>query len=133
VRVRVQMGAEHYALGVEDVVEVADVGELTPLPGAPRPFLGVRNLRGEVLPVIDLAALLGVTAAGEPERIVIAQAGRLRAGLAVERVLGVGDLPAIDTPTESPALKGAMLVDGKLVGVVDVPAVLSGLAGGEAR
>ncbi len=125
--VRVHMGGEHYALPVDDVREITPVGELTPLPGATRPFIGVRNLRGEVLPVIDLADLLGVQGAGEPQRLVVAQAGTLRAGLAVESVIGVSDIPLPDTPTDSPALRGAALVDGALVGVVDVAHALNGL------
>lgn len=123
------MGGEHYALPVGDVSEVADIGELTPLPGAPRPFLGIRNLRGEVLPVIDLAGALAIEAAGEPRRIVVAQAGALRAGLAVESVEGVLELTGPQLPTEAPALKGAALVDDTLVGIVDVPRLLLALSG----
>lgn len=132
-QLRVQTGGEHYALPVKDILEVAELGELTPLPGAARVFLGLRNLRGEVLPIVDLAALLGVTAGGDPKRIVVAQSGTLRAGLAVESVVGVGDLQEPDTPTESAGLKGAKLVDGTLVGIVDVPGVLNGLAGQGSR
>ncbi|MEA2168964.1 MAG: purine-binding chemotaxis protein CheW [Solirubrobacteraceae bacterium] len=127
--VHMRMGSEHYALSIHEVHEVADLGEVTPLPGAPRPFLGVRNLRGEVLPVIDLAGLLGVEAAGPPERVVVAQTGAFRAGLAVEAVVGVVELPESDTPVESAALKGAVLVDGTLIGIVDLPEALAGLVG----
>jgi purine-binding chemotaxis protein CheW len=129
VNVHVRAGGEHYALSVEHVLEVAPVGELTPLPGAPRPFLGVRNLRGEVLPVIDLCGLLQVAGAGAPNHVVIAQSGALRAGLAVESVVGVVELPDADTTTTSAALSGAVLVGDALIGIIDVPRVFAELAG----
>lgn len=124
---RVHVGGEHYALAVQDIREIAPLGELTPLPGAPPPFIGVRNLRGEVLPVVDLAGLLAVDRAAEPAMLVVAQSGALRAGLAVDGVTGVSDLPPADTPTDSAVLRGAALVDGALVGVLDVAAALEGL------
>jgi purine-binding chemotaxis protein CheW len=127
--VRVQIGGEHYALPVEDVLEVVPLGQLTPVPGAVEPFMGVQNLRGEVLPVIDLAGLLGVASDSDPQRIVVAQSGALRAGFAVTTVAGVSELPAPATPADHPALAGAALVDGNLVGMVDVPAALASLAG----
>jgi chemotaxis signal transduction protein len=122
------MGEEHYAVSVADILEVAHLGDITPLPGAPRPFLGIRSLRGEVLPIIDLADLLDVREAGKPERIVVAQSGALRAGLAVETVMGVDDLPDADVATDSVHLKGATLHDDELIGVIDIPAVLAGIA-----
>jgi purine-binding chemotaxis protein CheW len=129
VQIRVHIGGEHYALSVDDVREAADIGDVTPLPGSPRPCLGVRNLRGEVLPVLDLATMLGISSDGEPRHILVAQSGELRAGLAVESILGVDKLPPPDPTTAAPGLKGSALVDGMLVGYVDVPAALAELAG----
>ena len=57
--VRFRVAEEAYAVSVLNVLEVASLGEVTPVPGAPVQILGVRNLRGKILPVIDLAALLG--------------------------------------------------------------------------
>jgi purine-binding chemotaxis protein CheW len=130
VHVRVRVGAEHYALPVTGVLEVAPMGEISSVPGAPRPVLGVRNLRGQVLPVVDLGAVLGVEGAGRPSRILVAESGARRAGLAVESVLGVAELPDPTTPADSACLVGAALIDGDLVGVVDVDATLR-VAGGE--
>lgn len=130
--VRVRLGGEHYALPVQDVLEVADIGAVTPLPGASRPIIGVRNLRGEVLPVIDLAQMLGTPGAGAPAHLVVAQSGALRAGLGVESIVGVVDLSGESVPAEPGALTGALVVDDHLVGIVDVPGALAGLAGAQA-
>ena len=110
---------------------MAELGDLTPVPGSPPEVLGVRNLRGQVIPVIDLATVLGL-AGEEPERIVVAELGERRAGLAVDEVVDVGELPEASEQVESPYLPGAALVDGTLVGVLDVDAILSSVASPEA-
>jgi purine-binding chemotaxis protein CheW len=130
--VRVRVADEHYALAVEDVLEVAELGDVTPVPGAGAAVLGVRNLRGQVLPVVDLATVFELSPA-QPERLVIAERGGLRAGLAVDAVDGVEDLPEASEEVESRHLAGAALADGALVGVVDVGSVLKAVEESNAR
>jgi purine-binding chemotaxis protein CheW len=123
VHVRVRVAAEHYALPVEQVLEVADLGDIAPVPGSPPEILGVRNLRGQVIPVIDLATMLGLSG-GESSRVVVAESGELRAGLVVDAVLDVGEMPPASEQVESDYLLGAFLIDGELVGALDLDAVL---------
>jgi purine-binding chemotaxis protein CheW len=130
--VRVRVADEHYALAVEDVLEVAELGDVTPVPGAGAAVLGVRNLRGQVLPVVDLATVFDLPPA-QSERIVIAERGGLRAGLAVDAVTGVEELPEASEEVDSPHLAGAALADGALVGVIDVGSVLEAVEGSNAR
>ncbi|HKB51971.1 MAG TPA: chemotaxis protein CheW [Solirubrobacterales bacterium] len=126
VHVRVRVAGEHYALPVEQVLEVADLGEIAPVPGSPPEIAGVRNLRGQVIPVIGLATMLGLSG-DEPSRVVVAESGELRAGLVVDEVLDVGELPPASEQVESNYLLGACLADGELVGVLDVEAVLASI------
>jgi purine-binding chemotaxis protein CheW len=128
--VRVRCGGEHYALPVANVREIAQPGQITPVPGAPSPVLGVWNLRGDVMAVLDLAALLGIEADEEPDRIVVAEDGGLHAGIAVESVLDVGSLPELREPTDSEYLSAAVLLERTPVGIVDVTAVLSMVGAG---
>jgi purine-binding chemotaxis protein CheW len=124
VNVRVRVGQEHYALPVDRVLEVAELGDLTPVPGSPPEVLGVRNLRGQVIPVLSLASVLGL-AAEDPLRIVVAEHGDRRAGLAVDAIVDVGELPEPSEQVDSPYMVAAALVDGTLVGFLDVDAILS--------
>jgi purine-binding chemotaxis protein CheW len=131
--IRVRVAGEHYALPVEGVREIARRGRITPVPGAPPPVLGVWNLRGDLMAAVDLGAALGLTAAAEDgaaeaARIVVAELGELRAGLAVEAVVEVGPLPVTIEPADSAYLEGAVLVDSTLVGVVDLAAMLDAVA-----
>jgi purine-binding chemotaxis protein CheW len=120
----VRAADERYALPVADVLEVVELGDVTPVPGADSALIGVRNLRGQVLPVIDLHTVLGLPRAPAPERIVIVERDGRVAGLAVEEVTDVERLPDASEGVESPHLAGASLVDGALVGVVEVGSVL---------
>lgn len=123
VHVRVRIGPEDYALPVESVTEVAALGDVTAVPGAPTGVLGARNLRGQVLPVIDMAVVFGLSS-GSPDCLVVADHNGRRAGLAVDAVTGVEPLPDVSEEAESKHLVGALLIDASLVGVVDVKSVL---------
>jgi purine-binding chemotaxis protein CheW len=124
VHLRLGIGAENYALPVDRVLEVAELGDVTPLPGSPPVVMGVCNLRGQVVPVMDLAKVLDLPQ-GRAERIVVVELGELRAGLAVDAVVDVGELPEASEQVDSPFLTGAALVAGTLVGMLDAEAVLS--------
>jgi chemotaxis signal transduction protein len=126
--VRVRVGSESYAFAVEHVTEVAELGKLTPVPGAHGSALGVRNLRGEVLPVFDLAAVLEITGDSLPQCLLVTEHGSLRAGFAVDEVTDVGPLPPAAEETQSNLLAGAALDDTGLVGVVDVARLFAALA-----
>lgn len=133
VHVSVRAGNEHYALPVDGVLEVAEFGDVTPVPGADPAVLGVRNLRGQVIPVLDLAALLGVPGRHAPQRIVVAEHAGRRAGLAVESVSEVGFVGEPTEAVDSPYLRGATFIDGALVGVVDLATALDALTGPTTR
>ena len=85
-----------YALEMGQVIEVGPVPPTTPLPQVPPWLLGVSNLRGEVLALLDLRLFLGQPpqAANDRDRMLILQAGsaQLTAGLVVDQVFGVAAL-----------------------------------------
>jgi len=131
--VHVDVGGEQYALPVSAVREIGKFGAITPVPGAPAEVLGVWNLRGDVVAVIDLSRLLGLDPDAAPNRVVICEAGNGRAGLGVSSVLNVGPLPASIEPADSRYLVGATLIDRIPVGVLDVAAVFGAVTSGSAR
>lgn len=120
-----RVGAERYALPVADVRSIVDMEGLAPVLGMPPSVLGLRALDGALLPVFDLATLLGVAAAA-PQRIVVVGAG-VAVGLAVEEVLDVAELPALEQAGAPGPLRGTALVDDALVGAIDLGVVLGRL------
>lgn len=100
--IAVGVGGALYGLPMKDVQEVIGMRALTRVFHAPGVLAGVTSLRGEVLPVIDLALLLdpathGTAGGGREARIVVVrEAGgqRRRAGLRVDELRGLRELPA---------------------------------------
>jgi purine-binding chemotaxis protein CheW len=129
VYVRLRVAAEAYAVPVEHVLQVAILGHVTVVPGAPPGMLGVWNLRGQILPVVDLALLLGIPRSAPPARLLVTQAGDRQAGFAIDDVSEVGELADPTEETESALLVGATLADGDLIGVIDVTRVFDSLEG----
>ncbi len=121
---QIRLRAERYALSLEYVTEVVTLGEVTPVPGSPLTVLGLRHLRGEILPVLDLGRLLVIREDAVPRRLVIVADGARRAALAVEDVIDFGPLPEATETVASPLLRGGVIIEGALISVIDVPAVL---------
>lgn len=126
---RLRVAAEAYAIPVTQVREVSGLGEVTPVPGTPPGVLGIRNLRGQLIPVIDLAAVLGISRVAAPGYLLVIQAQGQQAGLAIDAVSGVSELPDQEEEAESGLLSGAVLDGGDLIGVIDVPAVFGAIEG----
>lgn len=127
--VRLRVASEDYAIPVEHVLEVADLGEVTAVPESRAEIIGVRNLRGRILPVIDLASVLGIPQSGRPGRLLVVESGGHQAGLAIDEVSSVGDMEDPAEEAESDLLVGATLAGGHLIGVLDVPRLFDSLEG----
>lgn len=121
--VRLRLAAEEYAVPVTYVREVIGLDEVVPVPGTPGDVIGVRNLRGQILPVIDLTVLLGISRTAPPRLLLITESGGQQAGLALDEVSGIAELPKPSTEHESGLLEGSVLVGSDLIGVIDVPSV----------
>jgi purine-binding chemotaxis protein CheW len=83
-----RLGAEAFGLRLHEVREIIMVGMITPVPRAPSFIDGVLNLRGEVMPVIDLRDRFGLDrqSATNLSRIVITPIGGVFTGLVVDSV-----------------------------------------------
>lgn len=83
-----RLGGEAFGLHLEEVREIIMAGLITPVPRAPDFIEGVLNLRGEVMPVLDLRARFGQPRTGRTSltRIVITSIGGVYTGLVVDAV-----------------------------------------------
>ena len=94
---------EHYGIPVQRVREVIRVGEITRVPQAPGHVRGVTNLRGRILPVVELRSRLGLPSAvlTPRSRIIVTEAHGRVLGLLVDAVLQVIRIAA-DTVQPAP-------------------------------
>jgi len=133
------LGGEMFAIGILGIKEILEYGQLTSVPMMPAFVRGVINLRGAVVPVVDLSARFGRQNSEVSRRscIVIIEAesedGTQDVGLMVDAVSAVLEIPAneIEPPPSfgarirSDFISGMAKVSGKFVIVLNVDRVLS--------
>ncbi|MEO8779965.1 MAG: chemotaxis protein CheW [Rhodanobacter sp.] len=124
------IGIHLYAAPLADVNEVVREGDITPVPGSAHEVLGVRHLRGRIVPVLDGRRRLGVPPSlADPAQlrlVVLAHAGLL-VGLRVDAVgeLLCSDGIEIEPPLERASgsddpVTGMLCWQGELVALLDV-------------
>lgn len=115
------VAGHRFCLRLADVERLLPLMRVQPVPEGPDYLLGVMNLRGEAVPILDLARRLDLPTAtcyALDTPVVLAAIGSLRAGLVVDEVQGVRAVPRS-------ALRGdALFRDG-------LPPVLSAVASGD--
>jgi purine-binding chemotaxis protein CheW len=94
-----KVGDEVFAASIMKIQEIIKVSEITKIPRSPGFVRGVINLRGRIIPVIDLRERFGLPAiedVGTNRRIVVAEIGDIIAGLEVDEVAEVIRANALD-------------------------------------
>jgi len=128
------IGGEVYAVDLRNVREVFEVDVITPVPGMPSALVGVTNVRGAVIAVMDLRRMLGLPTAGPtPKFAVIIKHGNQQVGLLVERVPEIKTVqteqflptPSGDAREGKPFLTSVLRLDDRMGGVVEVPTLLA--------
>ena len=90
-----ELGDERYGLDIAHVYEIIRMQPITSVPRSPQFVKGVINLRGRIIPVVDLRERFGMTAsdATKATRIVVAETSGTRVGLVVDGVSEVLMVP----------------------------------------
>jgi purine-binding chemotaxis protein CheW len=129
-----RLSDEYYALDIQTVQEIVRMQTITSIPGSDFWVEGITNLRGRVVPVIDLRKRCGVDA-GEytaETRIVVVSSATGMVGLIVDAVSEVMRIPgdqveqpsAIVSVPENTYLRGIAKLDDRLVSLMDLDGVL---------
>jgi purine-binding chemotaxis protein CheW len=132
-----RIGAQEFCVDIMAVREIRGWTSATPIPHSPNYVRGVINLRGAVLPIVDLAARLGFGATEQTARsvIIVAHIGDRTVGLlvdAVSDILTVADdviqpTPDVTCDTVKAFVKGILAVDDRLISLVSLDRVLPDL------
>jgi purine-binding chemotaxis protein CheW len=126
---------EEYGVDVRQVQEIRRVSEITSVPRAPEFIRGVINLRGRILPVLDLKRKLGLgeVEAGRATRIVVVRVKQRLLGLLVDgasQVLKV-EVSRVEPPPEEVVerggdyIRGVAKLDDRLIILVDLERLLA--------
>ena len=129
------VGGEEYGLAILHVQEIKGRAAITKIPNAPPHVAGVMNLRGSIIPVIDLRVRFSIEVAETqiaPVIVVVKVAGRTT-GIIVDTVSEVLEVPAeqVQSPEDIGGsigvgfLEGMAHVNGRLIGLLDIAGVLN--------
>ncbi len=126
---------EKYGINVMQVQEVLRITEIAPVPGAPSYVLGIINLRGNVVTVIDTRSRFGLASVetDDSSRVVIIESEEQVVGILVDSVAEVVDLqpsaietaPNVGTEESAKFIQGVASHDGDLLILVDLNKLLS--------
>ncbi|MEJ2508918.1 MAG: chemotaxis protein CheW [Gammaproteobacteria bacterium] len=127
-----RVGQHRLVAAIGDVREILEYPPLTRVPGALKWVKGISNVRGNLLPIMDLKGFLEgeETSLGRRTRVLVVRHGGLAAGLVVDEVLGLRHFFDEDATDEVPAadklgefLNGAYRQGGNLWAVFSVRAL----------
>jgi len=115
---------EYFALGLDYVKEIVCVDRITKVPMSPEYFKGVINIRGQVIPVIDLLKMLKTESKignSNNKKIIIIEFQDELVGIVVNEVLDVMEIEC-DKLKQSPKDTNALLYeyDGNVVTLLDI-------------
>jgi purine-binding chemotaxis protein CheW len=129
-----RIGAQEFCIDIVSVREIRGWTPATALPHSPAFVRGVINLRGAVLPIIDLAARLGLASVEPTSRhvIIVAQVGRQTIGLlvdAVSEILTVADGAVQPTPDVASEMaktfvRGVLAMNGRMISLIALDEIL---------
>ncbi|HVA37785.1 MAG TPA: chemotaxis protein CheW [Candidatus Dormibacteraeota bacterium] len=129
------LGNEEYGVDIGQVQEINRMVQITHVPRAPHFMEGVINLRGQLIPIIDLRARFGMARAEHTKntRIVVTEIGAKRVGMVVDAVSEVLRVPAeqveeapeMISGVETEYIRGVGKLDERLIIMLDLQRVIS--------
>ena len=129
------LGTQVYGLDIMSVREIRGWTKATPMPHSPSFMHGVINLRGTVLPVMDLAARLGLPPIETTERnvIIVVKHGEAMTGLLVDAVSDIVALsddelqppPDMSTDPASSTIRALTLRDDTMIRILELESIVA--------
>ena len=129
-----RIGEQEFCVDIMSVRKIRGWTPATPLPRAPGFMKGVINLRGAVLPIIDLGARFGLRTSEPSERhvIMVAHIGGRMVGLLVDAVSDIIQLtdealqptPDVASDQVKSFVKGLFALDGRLISLIELDRII---------
>ena len=108
-----KIGSEEYGIDILQVQEILKIPKITKLPRSSTHVLGVIDLRGKVIPIIDLGNKFGIISdLSKASRAVVVDINGKQVGLAIDSVSNVTKVDTTDIEPPPPVVKG---ISGKYI------------------
>jgi purine-binding chemotaxis protein CheW len=130
-----RVGTEEYALEVSQVLSIERIQNIRPIPHTEAYMAGIINLRGTVIPVMDLREWLAIKSYEENEdqkRIIVTESQGKKLGLVVDAATDVldiqeSDIQQVDMEQGAKEAKRVANLNGRLILILDVPKLIGQL------
>jgi len=129
------IGDDQYGVDIMAVREIKGWSQINPLPGQPDYMRGVLNLRGAMVPIVDLRCRFGqgMTEATPLHVVIVTQISGRPIGLLADQVLDIVDVeptriqpvPRIAEAAQADFLSGLVNIDSGMVALIDLPRLLT--------
>jgi purine-binding chemotaxis protein CheW len=126
------IGEELYALPIEVLTEIIIAQKIFPVPTTPPHVLGTINLRGNIVPIIDIRFALSLPPQSKPEQIIIIRHHAILLGIIVDNVIEVASVPEssfLPLPSENTGptryFKSVVQREGEAAGLLDIERLFS--------
>lgn len=123
---------EKYAVESEYVREIYPLHELTPIPCTPSFVLGIINVRGQILSVIDIKKFFDLPEKGltDLNKVIIAHTDKMELGILADVIIGTRAIPLVEIQPPPPTLTGIHAeylkgITGERLIVLDITKILS--------
>lgn len=130
------LGEQEFCVDVMNVREIRGYSKATPMPHAPAFVVGIINLRGTVLPIVDLCARLGFGPAQPTVRsvIIVVELHRQLVGLLVDTVSDILTVtedqfqptPNVASEFAQSFVRGVMAFEGRMISAIGLDFILPG-------
>ncbi|MGD0052531.1 MAG: chemotaxis protein CheW [Vulcanimicrobiaceae bacterium] len=131
-----KLGSEEYGVEIAQVQEINRMVAVTHVPRAPQFMEGVINLRGQLIPIIDLRTRFGMQRAEHTKntRIVVTEIGAKRVGMVVDSVSevlrlpvdAIEDAPDMITGVDTEYIRGVGKIEDRLIILLDLAKIITG-------
>jgi purine-binding chemotaxis protein CheW len=133
-----RISAEEYALNVNHVLSIERIQNIRPVPHTEAHMAGIMQLRGSIVPVMDLRSWLGLEPTGQDhegqaeKRIVVTEYNDKRLGLIVDAATDVTDIDlssvqSVEMNEGSKEISRVANLDSRLILILDVPTLIDKL------
>jgi len=120
------MNGSEYTIPILKVQEIVNLPHMTKLPQAPDYLEGVTNLRGKIIPIINLKKMVGLQSETAGEKVIVISSGRITFGVLVDGITGVVSIeeseiePAANfMNTQIDQIEGVARINDRLIVLLD--------------
>jgi purine-binding chemotaxis protein CheW len=129
----ISASGDFFAVDIRDIQEVFELETMTPVPGMPASLVGIANLRGTIVPLVDLRAILGLSLVVSPKYVVVVRHRGHHIGIVIDEVPETRSIDPNDLIVPSvqanPFFGSFIKIGSRLCGALEISRLVASVEG----